>query len=73
MNSLDPLADLPAHWSTRVPGAPDVDALVRLVARHHEATRGSSSVDRTTVALSEHRSFTHVPIDPMISIEGRFR
>lgn len=60
MNPVDPLADLPADWSTRVPSSQDVPALVRLVARHHEATRGSSSVDDTTVALevAGHASWT---------------
>ena len=60
MNLADPLADLPPLWSTRVPSAQDVDPLVRLVARHHEATRGSSSVDASTVALevAGHASWT---------------
>ena len=60
MNTLDRLAGLPPHWSTRVPAAHDVAALVRLVARHHEATRGSSSVDETTVSLevAGHASWT---------------
>ena len=60
MNPTDLLADLPPHWSTRVPSARDVTALVRLVARHHEATRGSSSADAATVALevAGHASWT---------------
>ncbi|MEP6854858.1 MAG: GNAT family N-acetyltransferase, partial [Pedococcus sp.] len=60
MNSVDLTADLPPHWSTRVPSAQDVTALVRLVARHHEATRGSSSADEAAVALAiaGHASWT---------------
>jgi len=45
------LPDLPPRWASREPTAQDVPALTRLVARHHEVTRGSASVDEAAVAL----------------------
>ena len=46
-----PPTDLPPGWTARIPGPDDVADLAGLVEAHQRAVRGSSSVDRESLAV----------------------
>jgi len=44
--------DLPSGWTSRVPGAEDIQAITGLVTAHKRMVRGHASVDEDTIASS---------------------
>lgn len=51
-STVPPAVDLPSGLTARMPGPADVEPLVELLTAHQEAAKGSSGVDRASVAAS---------------------